>query len=151
MTLALKELKIFSKKEIEDRVFDSLERVGLWDEVKGRLNDSALSLSGGQQQRLCIARAIALAPKVLLMDEPTSSLDPVSTKKIEELIVSMKRDIAIVLVTHSLSQARRVADKVAFFAVEAQKCKVLEFGDTREVFNAPQTQIFKDFIQSELL
>ncbi|POR02304.1 phosphate ABC transporter ATP-binding protein [Alkalispirochaeta sphaeroplastigenens] len=119
---------------LNEVVEESLRRAALWDEVKDRLKKNALSLSGGQQQRLCIARAIAMQPQVILMDEPTSALDPIATKRIEELMESLKRDYCIVIVTHSMNQALRISDKTAFFLMG----EVLEFGDTARVFDDPR-------------
>lgn len=114
----------------------------IWDEVKDRLKKSALSLSGGQQQRLCIARALAVQPEVLLMDEPTSALDPISTAKIEELIVELKNDYTVVIVTHNMQQATRISDKTAFFLLG----ELIEYGQTEQVFSLPNDKRCEDYI-----
>lgn len=131
-----------NKGVLDDLVEESLKRAALWDEVKDRLKRNALSLSGGQQQRLCIARAVAMQPEVILMDEPTSALDPIATKRIEELMESLKQEYCIVIVTHSMNQAVRISDKTAFFLMG----EVLEFGDTEQVFNAPEHEETKRYI-----
>lgn len=131
------------RREINRIVHDSLEKAALWDEVKGQLKQSALSLSGGQQQRLCIARTIAISPDVILFDEPCSALDPIATRKIEELMVSLKNDYTIVVVTHNLQQARRIADYVALFHLG----ELIEFGTTKQLFEDPTHQITGDYIQ----
>ncbi len=120
--------------ELDEIVENSLKSAAMWEELKDRLNKSALGLSGGQQQRLCIARALAVKPKILLMDEPTSALDPISTGKIEELMGELKRDITIIIVTHNMQQAVRVADKTAFFLLG----ELIEYGDTDEIFTSPK-------------
>jgi len=119
-----------------------LTEVGLWDEVKDRLRSSPMQLSIGQQQRLCLARGLAVEPEIILGDEATSALDPISTKKIEELFVELKKDYTIVLVTHTLRQAKRIADYIAFMYMG----KLIEFGTTDQVFNHPQKQLTKDYI-----
>lgn len=133
---------ITDKKVLDKIVHDALDDAALWQEVKDKLSDYGTSLSGGQQQRLCIARAIALKPEVLLMDQPTAALDPIATTKIENLILSLKRKYTIVLVTHSLSQAQRVSDNTFFF----YKGEILEAGPTRKIFTNPQNQKTKDYI-----
>jgi phosphate transport system ATP-binding protein len=120
----------------------SLERAALWDEVKDRLNDNALGLSGGQQQRLCIARAIAVNPKILLMDEPASALDPQSTSRIEDLIGELRGEYTIVIVTHNMQQAARVSDKTAFF----YEGDLIEFGETKQIFTKPAEKRTEDYI-----
>lgn len=130
------------KKVLDQICEDSLKKAALWDEVKDLLEASALGLSGGQQQRLCIARAIAMRPKVLLMDEPTSALDPIATLKIEELILELKKDYTIVLVTHSLQQATHVSDMTAFFL----KGHLVEYARTKKLFTNPKDQRTEDFI-----
>lgn len=130
------------KKVLSEIVIKSLKRAALYDEVADRLDGSALSLSGGQQQRLCIARAIALEPEVILMDEPTSALDPIATAKIEELIVELKKDFTIVIVTHSMQQAARISDKTAFFL----SGEVVEYEDTITLFHTPKDQRTEDYI-----
>lgn len=122
-----------SKSEMDGIVEQSLKRSALWDEIKDRLNDSAMGLSGGQQQRLCIARAIAVNPEILLMDEPCSALDPISTAKIEELIAELKKDYTIVIVTHNMQQAARVSDFTGFFYMG----NMVEFDRTRTIFTSP--------------
>ena len=138
------------KKELDERVEKALQSAALWDEVKDRLKKSALSLSGGQQQRLCIARAIAIEPEVLLLDEPASALDPIATQKIEELMSELKRDYTIVIVTHNMQQAARVADRTAFFSLEiegGQRSGVLvEYDDTEKIFTAPADQRTEDYV-----
>ncbi|HNX82671.1 MAG TPA: phosphate ABC transporter ATP-binding protein PstB [Candidatus Omnitrophota bacterium] len=124
---------IKDKAFVEDRVVDSLKKAALWDEVKDRLRDSALRLSGGQQQRLCIARCLAVAPEVILFDEPCASLDPISTGKIEELILELKKDYTIVIVTHNMQQAARISDYTGFFLLG----ELIEFDKTETIFKAP--------------
>lgn len=133
---------IKSKKVLDGIVEKSLKQAALWDEVKGRLNKSAIGLSGGQQQRLCIARAMAMEPEVILMDEPTSALDPIATSKIEDLIDELKDKYTIVIVTHSMQQAARISDNTAFFLMG----KVIEFGDTKEIFTNPKDKRTEDYI-----
>jgi len=138
------------KKGLDERVEKALQGAALWDEVKDRLKKSALSLSGGQQQRLCIARAIAIEPEVLLLDEPASALDPIATQKIEELMRELKQDYTIVIVTHNMQQAARLADRTAFFSLEVeggQRYGVLvEFDDTEKVFTSPADQRTEDYV-----
>jgi phosphate transport system ATP-binding protein len=133
---------IKKKPELDKIVFDSLKGAGLWDEVKDRLNRSALSLSGGQQQRLCIARALAVSPKILLMDEPTSALDPISTGVIEDLCEELKKMYTIIIVTHNMQQAARVSDRTAFFLLG----EMLEFGETDQIFSTPKTEKCENYI-----
>ena len=123
-------------------VEDSLKNAGLWDEVKDRLDESALSLSGGQQQRLCIARAIAMKPEVILMDEPCSALDPRSTATIETLIKKLRKDYTIIIVTHNMQQAARVSDYTAFL----YEGELIEYGDTENLFKNPSNQQTEDYI-----
>ena len=130
------------KAEMDVVVERSLRRAGLWDEVKDRLADSGTALSGGQQQRLCIARAIAVNPEVILMDEPASALDPIATAKIEELIDELRGRYAIVIVTHNMQQAARVSQKTAFFHLGS----LVEYGDTRQIFTNPRETRTKDYI-----
>jgi phosphate transport system ATP-binding protein len=141
------------KGDVEERVEKSLRRAALWEEVKDKLKQSGLSLSGGQQQRLCIARAIAPEPTALLMDEPCSALDPIATRRIEELMLELKKDYTIALVTHNMQQARRVADKTAFFSVEISKGGrtgyLVEMGETDQIFEAPQAELTKEYIRGE--
>jgi phosphate transport system ATP-binding protein len=131
-----------NKGELAGRIEQSLRKAALWDEVKDRLNDSALALSGGQQQRLCIARAIAVEPEVLLMDEPCSALDPVATAKIEELIQDLKKEYTIVIVTHNMQQAARVSDYTAFFYLG----RLVEFDATNKIFTNPANKQTEDYI-----
>ena len=130
------------KNRLDEIVEKSLRGAALWDEVKDRLNKSAMGLSGGQQQRLCIARAIAMEPEVILMDEPTSALDPIATKKVEELMEQLKEKYTIVIVTHSMQQAARISDKTAFFLMG----ELIEFDDTNKVFTNPQDKRTEDYI-----
>jgi phosphate transport system ATP-binding protein len=127
---------------LDEAAETSLKRAGLWDEVKDRLKDSALGLSGGQQQRLCIARALAVKPEVLLMDEPCSALDPIATSRIEELIFELKKDYTIVIVTHNMQQAARASDYTAFFWLG----KLVEVGLTEKVFTTPRERMTEDYI-----
>src|ERR1700675_4197784 len=131
------------RKELEPLVVDALKRAGLYEEVPDDLDGPALRLSGGQQQRLCIARAIAPRPEVLLMDEPCSALDPISTKTIEKLIGELRRDLAVVVVTHNLAQAHRVADKVAFMYLG----DLIEYGSTSDVFDQPRASRTRDYVR----
>jgi phosphate transport system ATP-binding protein len=138
------------KQGLDERVEKALRGAALWDEVKDRLRKSALSLSGGQQQRLCIARAIAIEPDVLLLDEPASALDPIATSSIEELMHELKRDYTLVIVTHNMQQAARVADRTAFFSLEVegdQRAGVLvEYDDTPKLFTAPTDKRTEDYV-----
>lgn len=131
-----------SKVALDEIVERSLRRAAIWDECKDRLKKSALSMSGGQQQRLCIARALAVEPEVLLMDEPTSALDPISTSKIEELVLELKKQYTIIIVTHNMQQALRIADKTAFFLLG----EVIEFDDTEKMFSTPSDKRTEDYI-----
>ena len=133
---------ITSRSILDEKVEESLRRAALWDEVKDRLNESALGLSGGQQQRLCIARALAVEPEVLLMDEPTSALDPISTSKVEELATELKENYTIVMVTHNMQQAARISDKTAFFLLG----ELVEMGPTERVFATPVDKRTEDYI-----
>lgn len=130
------------KSKLDSLVEDSLRKAALWDEVKDRLNESAMALSGGQQQRLCIARTIAMQPDVILMDEPTSALDPIATKKIEELVESLKEDYSIVIVTHSMQQAARISDMTAFFLMG----KLVEYDNTDLIFSNPSKKETEDYV-----
>ena len=136
--------------DMDERVEHALRRAALWDEVKDKLKNNGLSLSGGQQQRLCIARAVAIEPKVLLMDEPCSALDPIATRRIEELMLELKQDYTIAIVTHNMQQAMRVADTTAFFSVDISKGGrtgyLVEIGPTKQIFEAPREQMTKDYI-----
>ena len=131
-----------SKAKLDDIVEQSLRQAAIWDEVKDRLKKSALGMSGGQQQRLCIARALAVQPEVLLMDEPTSALVPISTSKIEDLAVELKKDYTIVMVTHNMQQAARISDKTAFFLLG----EVVEYGETEQIFSMPKDKRTEDYI-----
>lgn len=131
-----------SRSEIADKVEQALRGASLWEEVKDKLSSSGLALSGGQQQRLCIARAIAAEPEVLLMDEPTSAIDPVATLKIEELVLSLKERFTIVIVTHNMQQAARISDDTAFF----YKGKIVEFSDTKTIFSNPKNKKTEEYI-----
>ena len=130
------------KLQLDEIVEESLKLAAIWDEVKDRLKKSALGLSGGQQQRLCIARALAVKPKILLMDEPTSALDPISTSKIEDLISELKTKLTIVIVTHNMQQAVRVSDKTAFFLLG----ELIEYADTEKMFSFPEDKRTEDYI-----
>ena len=133
---------IHNKEKLDQIVVESLKKAAIYDEVKDNLKKSALSLSGGQQQRLCIARALAVKPKVLLMDEPTSALDPISTGKIEELALQLKKDYTIVIVTHNMQQALRISDKTAFFLLG----DLIEYDDTQKIFSMPKNKKTEDYI-----
>ncbi len=131
-----------SRVKLDEIVERSLKQAAIWDECKDRLKKSALGMSGGQQQRLCIARALAVEPEVLLMDEPTSALDPISTSKIEDLAMELKENYTIVMVTHNMQQAARIADQTAFFLLG----EVVEFGDTEKMFSSPSDKRTEDYI-----
>jgi phosphate transport system ATP-binding protein len=131
-----------SKADLDQRVEESLRRAALWEEVKDKLQSSGLGLSGGQQQRLCVARGVAVRPQVLLLDEPASALDPISTAKLEETIVELKKDITIVIVTHNLQQAARISDNAAFMYLG----RVIEFAETEKLFNNPRSTRTSDYI-----
>jgi phosphate transport system ATP-binding protein len=131
-----------NKADLEERVEKALTNAALWNEVKDRLNTSAFGLSGGQQQRLCIARALAVQPEVVLMDEPASALDPIATQKIEELVVQLKKEYTIVIVTHNMQQAARVSDKTAFFMLG----KLVEVNPTQKMFTNPEEKLTEDYI-----
>ena len=133
---------IHNKAKLNEIVETSLRQAAIWDEVKDRLNKSALGMSGGQQQRLCIARALAVQPEVILMDEPTSALDPISTSKIEDLVIELKKDYTIIMVTHNMQQATRVSDKTVFFLLG----EIIESGDTEELFSVPTDKRTEDYI-----
>ena len=133
---------IRSKQKLDEIVEKSLRSAAIWDELKDRLNKNALGLSGGQQQRLCIARALAVEPEVILMDEPTSALDPISTSKIEDLVIELKKQYTIVIVTHSMQQATRISDKTVFFLLG----EIIEAGDTEQIFSMPQDKRTEDYI-----
>jgi phosphate transport system ATP-binding protein len=131
-----------SRSELEGRVEESLQQAALWDEVKDRLEDSALAMSGGQQQRLCIARALAVRPDILLMDEPASALDPIATQRIEELIYDLKKAYTIVIVTHNMQQAARVSDHTAFFWLG----RLVEYDRTNKIFTSPTEKLTEDYV-----
>jgi phosphate transport system ATP-binding protein len=131
-----------SRSELSGRVEESLKSAAIWDEVKDRLHDSALALSGGQQQRLCIARALAVKPEILLMDEPASALDPIATQRIEELIYQLKTAYTIVIVTHNMQQAARVSDRTAFFWLG----RLIEYGPTDRIFTNPSEKLTEDYV-----
>ncbi len=133
---------IKNRAKLDEIVENSLRSAAIWDELKDRLKKSALGLSGGQQQRLCIARALAVAPEVLLMDEPTSALDPISTMKIEDLVQELKNQYTIIMVTHNMQQATRVSDKTAFFLMG----EIVEFAETEKIFSVPQDKRTEDYI-----
>jgi phosphate transport system ATP-binding protein len=133
---------INDKKTLTEIVETSLQKAYIWNEVKDRLHDSAMGLSGGQQQRMCIARTLAVEPEIILMDEPASALDPISTAKIEELIVELKKNYTIVIVTHNMQQAARVSDHTAFFYIG----ELIEFGKTRKIFTTPEKKQTEDYI-----
>ena len=133
---------IKSRVKLDEIVESSLKQAAIWDECKDRLKKSALGMSGGQQQRLCIERALAVKPEVLLMDEPTSALDPISTSKIEELAMTLKEDYTIIMVTHNMQQALRIADKTAFFLLG----ELVEFDDTETMFSTPKDKRTEDYI-----
>lgn len=142
ITHALKFSGIRKKSRLDEIVEDSLKKAALWDEVKDRLHKSALSLSGGQQQRLCIARTIAMKPAVMLLDEPSSALDPISNAKVEELIVELKKDYSIVIVTHNMQQASRISDKTAFFL----SGDLIEYDVTERIFTNPAVKKTEEYI-----
>ncbi len=133
---------ITNKAQLDEIVEKALRSAAIWDEVKDRLKKNALGISGGQQQRLCIARALAVEPKVLLMDEPTSALDPISTSRIEDLAMELKKDYTIVIVTHNMQQAVRISDQTAFFLLG----DLVEYGNTEEMFSQPKDQRTEDYI-----
>lgn len=138
---------IRKKSQLDEIVERSLRQAAIWDELKDRLNKSALGLSGGQQQRLCIARTLAVQPDVILMDEPTSALDPISTMKIEDLALELKKDYTIVIVTHNMQQASRISDKTAFFLLG----ELIEYGETTELFANPKIQKQKNILLVDLV
>ena len=142
ITFALKQHGEKDKKKLDEIVETSLKQAALWDQVKDNLNKSALALSGGQQQRLCIARAIAMKPDILLLDEPASALDPISTGTVEETLVNLKDDYTIIIVTHNMQQAARISDYTAFFYMG----KVIEYDHTRKIFTRPKIQATEDYV-----
>ncbi len=133
---------VTSKAELSARIEESLKQAALWDEVKDRLHESALALSGGQQQRLCIARALAVRPDIILMDEPASALDPIATQRIEELVYDLKKSYTIVIVTHNMQQAARVSDHTAFFWLG----RLVEYDRTEKIFTAPAEKLTEDYV-----
>ncbi|WHY80166.1 phosphate ABC transporter ATP-binding protein PstB [Neobacillus sp. WH10] len=142
ITHALKFAGIKNKSKLDQMVEESLQKAALWDEVKDRIHKSALSLSGGQQQRLCIARTIAMKPTVMLLDEPSSALDPISNAKVEELIVELKKDYSIIIVTHNMQQASRISDKTAFFL----SGDLIEYDATEKIFTNPSVKKTEEYI-----
>jgi len=142
LSFGLKVNGVRDSRYIEERVVQSLQEAALWDEVKDRLNESALRLSGGQQQRLCIARCLSIKPEVILFDEPCASLDPISTRRIEELIEKLKHDYTIVIVTHNMQQAARISDWTAFMYMG----ELVEFGQTTQIFTVPRDKRTEDYI-----
>jgi phosphate transport system ATP-binding protein len=131
-----------NKKELNGIVEQALRSAAIWEETSDRLKSSALSLSGGQQQRLCIARTLAVKPRIILFDEPTSALDPISTSRIEDLIINLKKDYTIVIVTHNMQQAARISDYTGFFLMG----QLIEFGQTRQIFRNPKERSTEDYI-----
>ncbi|MHC5249490.1 phosphate ABC transporter ATP-binding protein PstB [Enterococcus sp. LJL90] len=142
ITFALKQHGEKDKKKLDELVETSLKQAALWDQVKDSLDKSALALSGGQQQRLCIARAIAMKPDILLLDEPASALDPISTSTVEETLVNLRNDFSIIIVTHNMQQAARISDYTAFFYLG----KVIEYDETRKIFTRPKIQATEDYV-----
>ncbi|MFH1074032.1 MAG: phosphate ABC transporter ATP-binding protein PstB, partial [Candidatus Firestonebacteria bacterium] len=142
MCYGLQIKEITDNKVLYEKTESALRKAALWDEVKDRLNDSALRLSGGQQQRLCIARCLVVEPEVILFDEPCASLDPISTRKIEDLIVELKKDYTILVVTHNMQQAARISDKTAFFLLG----ELIEFGKTEDIFTNPKDKRTEDYV-----
>jgi phosphate transport system ATP-binding protein len=136
---------VTDRKIIQQKIEESLKKAALWDEVKDRLESSALMLSGGQQQRLCIARCLAVEPEVILFDEPCASLDPISTKKIEELILELKNDYTIAIVTHNMQQASRVSDYTAFMYLG----ELIEFGHTEKIFTVPKEKRTEEYLSGK--
>ncbi|MDD5434777.1 MAG: phosphate ABC transporter ATP-binding protein PstB [Nitrospira sp.] len=142
IAFGLKLMGIKNKRDLADRIENALKDSALWEETKNRLNQSALSLSGGQQQRLCIARAIAVKPEVILMDEPCSALDPIATAKVEDLITALKKEYTVVIVTHNMQQAARVSDYTGFFMMG----ELVELSETKQIFTAPAKKLTEDYI-----
>lgn len=142
ITFALKQHGLHDKNKLDEIVETTLKQASLWNQVKDDLNKSALALSGGQQQRLCIARAIAMKPDILLMDEPASALDPISTQNIEETMMNLKDDFTIIIVTHNMQQAARISDYTAFFNMG----QVIEFNETRKIFTRPKIKLTDDYV-----
>lgn len=146
IVIGLKLRGMTNKKYLDEVVKEVLNKVGLWEEVKDRLESSAAKLSGGQQQRLCIARALALNPEVLLLDEPTSALDPISAARIENLLVDLKKEYTIVIVTHNIQQAARISDYAAFLYMG----QLIEFGETREIFTNPKNELTEQYVEGRI-
>ncbi|MBD5445939.1 MAG: phosphate ABC transporter ATP-binding protein [Mycoplasma sp.] len=146
VVFGLKNQGLRDRKILDKIVESSLKSAALWDEVKNELDNNAMGLSGGQQQRLCIARAVALAPTVLLMDEPTSALDPIATSKIEELILELRKNFTIIIVTHSMAQAQRISDETVFF----YDGRVIESGKTKQIFMKPKEKRTKDYVNGKI-
>lgn len=146
ITYGLRIAGVKDKSLLDEAVEKSLKGAALWDEVKDRLHTSAFGLSGGQQQRLCIARAIAVRPEIILMDEPCSALDPIATSKVEELITHLKSEFTIVIVTHNMEQARRVADRTAFFYLG----KLMEYHDTMKLFSTPENEMTERYLSGRM-
>jgi phosphate transport system ATP-binding protein len=147
--------KILGLGDVEERIEQALRKAALWEEVKDRLDDNAYGMSGGQQQRLCIARCLAVDPDVILMDEPCSALDPISTGKIEDLMLELKKDYSIVIVTHNMQQAARVSDRTAFLIVEldqaeARQGRMIEFDDTEKMFTNPSDRRTEDYVSGKV-
>lgn len=139
--------KKYKKAEMNEIVERALKQASLWDEIKDRLTTNGLALSGGQQQRLCLARTLATNPKVILMDEPTSALDPISTSRIEDLMIELKKEYSIVIVTHNMQQASRISDTTSFFMIDDKRCGFLvETGDTKDIFFNPKDKRTEDYI-----
>jgi len=146
LEMPLREHGVTNKQALMERIEGALSDVGLWSEVKDRLDKPALGLSGGQQQRLCIARALVLEPKVLLMDEPCSALDPLSSGVVEDLVLRLKGRYTVVIVTHNLAQAKRIANYAAFFWMKEKVGKLIEFGQSRQIFEAPSHELTAAYI-----
>jgi phosphate transport system ATP-binding protein len=146
LAFPLREHGIKNRQQIDEMIETTLQNVGLWNEIKDRLNTSALALSGGQQQRLCIARALVLQPDVLLFDEPCSALDPISSGVVEDLIASLQKRYTVVIVTHNLAQARRIADYTALFWVQEGVGRLIEYGTVEQFFQAPQDEITAAYV-----
>jgi len=146
LAFPLQEHGIKDREEIDHLIETTLQGVGLWDEVKDRLNSSALALSGGQKQRLCIARALVLQPEVLLLDEPCSALDPISSGVVEDLIASLRGSYTLVIVTHNLAQAKRIADYAALFWVQEGVGRLIEYGYVEQIFEAPQQELTAAYV-----
>ncbi len=146
LDLPLRELGLYTKRERLELIETALRDVGLWEEVVDRMDSPAQKLSGGQQQRLCIARALVLRPQVLLLDEPCSALDPISAEVIEELIAGFRRRFTVLIVTHNLSQARRIADDVAFFWIRDGRGRLIEHGPKRQIFDAPHETLTESYV-----